>query len=80
MVQAMAQEGSTLMVGLLTKAAASLSRSSVAVADLFEAVHGLVDGVRGDGGYDLLTLWIDAQVRTGAAWAAVSEAAAVAEE
>lgn len=80
MVQAMAQEGSTLMVGLLTKAAASLSRSSVAVADLFEAVHGLVDGVRGDGGYDLLTLWIDAQVRAGAAWGAVTEAAAVAED
>ena len=40
MVDAMACEGSTPLVGLLTKAASSASRASVALADLFEAVHG----------------------------------------
>ena len=80
MVQAMALEGSTLMVGLLTKAAASAARAAVAVADLFEAVHGLAAEARGDGGYDTVTLWIDAKVREGAAWAAVRDAAAGAED
>lgn len=78
LTQAMPLEGSTLMVGLLTKAAASVARSSVAVADLFEAVHALAGEARGDGGYDTLTLWIDAQVREGAGWAAVRDAASVA--
>ena len=68
MIEAMSLEGSTLMVGLLTKAAASASRSSLAVADLFEAVHGLVALARGDGGYDTMTLWIDVDRNPKTGW------------
>ena len=77
MIEAMPLEGSTLMVGLLTKAAASASRASVAVADLFEAVHGLVALARGDGGYDTMTLWIDEGVRASGEWSEVRDAASV---
>ena len=75
MVQAMPLEASTLAVGLLTKAAATVARAATAVADLFCAVHELSSIARGEGGYDTVTLWIDATVRQTAEWRAVSEAA-----
>ena len=78
MTQAMALEGSTLIVGLLTKAAACASRAATLVADLFLAVHELSSIARGDGGYDLVTLWIDDAVRSSSAWAAVAEAGSLA--
>ena len=78
MTRAMPLEGSTLAVGLLAKAAACASRASVAVADLFLAVHELGSLARGDGGYDLVTLWIDERVRSSSEWAAVLEAAGAA--
>ena len=78
MTQAMSLEGSTLAIALLTKAAASASRASVAVADLFLSVHELGSLARGDGGYDLVTLWIDEKVRASAEWAAVLGASSVA--
>ena len=78
MTQAMALEGSTLIVGLLTKAAACASRAAILVADLFLAVHELSSIARGDGGYDLVTLWIDDAVRSSSAWAAVAEAGSLA--
>ena len=74
MVEAMPREGSTLMIGLLTKAASSVSRSQVAVAGLFEAVHGLLAVARGDGGYDTMTLWLDESVRGTQEWGAVRDA------
>ena len=77
MVQVMPHEGASLAIGLLTKAAAAVSRASVAVADLFVAVHGLGEIARGEGGYDLVTLWIDEKVRQSSEWGAVSEAAGV---
>ena len=80
MVQAMPLEGSTLTIGLLTKAAASVSRSSIAVADLFVAVHGLADIARGDGGYDTVTLWIDEKVRATSEWAEVARAGGVCQD
>ena len=80
MVDAMALEGSTLMVGLLTKAAAAASRAQVAVAGLFSAVHELGSLARGDGGYDTVTLWLDATARASAEWAEVRDAAAGAED
>lgn len=80
MVAAMELEGSTLMVGLLTKAAASAARSMVATADLFEAVHALSGTVRGDGGYDTVTLWLDASVRASTPWGEVRAAAAAADD
>lgn len=74
MVQAMALEGSTLFVGLLAKAAATLARASVSVADLFVAVHGLAGVARGDGGYDAVTLWIGDEVRGTQEWREVADA------
>ena len=74
MVEAMPLEGSTLMVGLLTKAAASAARASVAVADFFEAVHGLLAIARSEGGYDTMTLWLDESARSSAEWGEVRAA------
>ena len=74
MVQAMALEGSTLFVELLAKAAATLARASVSVADLFVAVHGLAGVARGDGGYDAVTLWIGEEVRGTQEWREVADA------
>ncbi|MDM8270825.1 helicase C-terminal domain-containing protein [Thermophilibacter provencensis] len=80
MVQAMPLEGSTLAVGLLTKAAAVASRAATAVADLFVAVHGLTAIAHDDGGYDTLTLWIDEQVRSTPEWGELRAAAGVCED
>lgn len=80
MVKAMELESSTLVVGLLTKASAAASRAQVSVADLFSAVHELAPLARSDGGYDLVTLWIDEQVRASGQWADVADAAGRAED
>lgn len=80
MVRAMALESSTLVVGLLAKAAATLSRAAVSVADLFVAVHELGSVARGDGGYDAVTLWLGQDARATSEWAAVAEAGAAAVE
>ena len=80
MVRAMSLEGSTLVVGLLAKAAATCARASVAVADLFVCVHELGSVARGDGGYDTMTLWLGEEVRSTPEWAAVEQAGAVAAE
>ena len=74
MVQVMPLDGSTLLTGLLAKAAASVSRASVCVADLFVSVHELGSVARGDGGYDAVTLWIGEDVRRTPEWRAVSDA------
>ena len=74
MVQVMPLDGSTLLTGLLVKAASSVSRASVCVADLFVAVHELGAIARGDGGYDTLTLWLGEEARRTPEWAAVSDA------
>ena len=80
MVRAMSLEGSTLVVGLLAKAAATLSRASVSVADLFVAVHELGSVARGDGGYDSVTLWLGDEVRSTPEWTAVADAGGAAAE
>ena len=70
-------ENSTLVCGLLTKAAATTARASVACADLFEAVHGLAGTARGgDAGYDVSTLWIDEAARGSEPWGEVASAGA----
>ena len=70
-------ENSTLVCGLLTKAAATVARASIACADLFEAVHGLAASARGgDAGYDVSTLWIDEALRGGEPWGEVAAAGA----
>ena len=69
-------DNSTLVAGLLTKASVTLARAQVASADLFVSVHELVGQARADGGYDLMTLWINDDVRKSDEWAAVEAAAA----
>jgi ATP-dependent DNA helicase DinG len=71
-------EGATLVQGLLTKAAASVSRAAVSTADLFMAVHELGPLARGDDGYDMATLWVDEKVRETPQWGAVAEAGSAA--
>ena len=80
LVQSTMLDGSTTIQGLLTKAAATVARASVDVADLFLAVHELAGLARSDGGYDLMTLWIDGDVRASDEWAAVRDAGAKAAE
>lgn len=80
MVRSMGLDGSTMVVGLLTKASATLARASVSVADLFVAVHELGAVARGDGGYDSVTLWLGDEVRATPEWAAVADAGAAAAE
>lgn len=72
LVQSVALEASTLVTGLLTKLSVAASRASVCMGDLFVAVHDLLDVAQGGGGYDSVTLWIDARVRESAAWGAVA--------
>ncbi|MBQ3282611.1 MAG: DNA polymerase III subunit epsilon, partial [Atopobiaceae bacterium] len=74
MVHASGMEGSTTVVGLLTKLAAASARAQVACADLFESVHELVGVAGGPGGYDSVNLWLDESVRSTPEWGAVSEA------
>ncbi len=67
-------DNSTLVTGLLAKASATIARASMATAELFDAAHGLAGMARGgEGGYDLVTLWIDDEVRKTDEWAAVAE-------
>ena len=71
--QATQVEGSTLLMGLLAKAAASVSRASVAMGELFDAVAGLV-AIAPRGGYDAVTVWLGPEARETPEWARVSEA------
>ena len=74
------REGSTLTVGLLTKAAASAARASTATASLYEAIHGLVGLTDRTGGYENVTLWIDERVRESEEWQSVVSASTEAVE
>ena len=60
-------------MGLLAKAAASVSRASVAMGELFDAVAGLV-AIAPRGGYDAVTVWLGPEARETPEWARVSEA------
>ena len=75
MAQAARLDNSTLVTGLLAKAAATIARAQVSTADLFEAVHGMAGLARGgEGGYDVATLWVSPEIREKPEWAAVAEA------
>ncbi len=75
MAQAARLDNSTLVTGLLAKAAATIARAQVSTADLFEAVHGMAGLARGgEGGYDVATLWVSPEIREKTEWAAVAEA------
>lgn len=67
-------EASTLVAGLLTKAATKVQSASVATADLLARIHDLARLERPSGGYDNVVLWIDEGVRSCDEWLAVEEA------
>lgn len=71
--QAAQTESATLLMGLLTKAAASTSRASIAMGELFDAISGLA-AVAPRGGYDAVTLWLGPEARETPEWARVTEA------
>ncbi|MCH3967429.1 MAG: DNA polymerase III subunit epsilon [Atopobiaceae bacterium] len=74
MAQASDTEASTLVCGLLTKAAGLVSRAQVSSADLFDAIRGLSAVAGSSNGYDSIQLWIGPDVRATPEWAAVAEA------
>lgn len=76
MVRSVGVDGGTLITALLSKAAASLSRVSVTVADFFECVHELVHLAGRSNGYDGINLWIDQKVRESDEWDAVKRSGA----
>ncbi len=78
--QAAIQEGSTLTIGLLTKAASSLRAASLACADLFAEVQGLAELDTYNSNYQKLTMWISEALRATPAWQRVSQAGKLALE
>lgn len=68
-------DGVSLFQRLVTKLSASVSRASDSCSELFLAIQGLTALSRG-GGYDAMTIWIDARARSSKAWKALEEAAA----
>lgn len=66
-------DSATLYMGLTAKAAVSVSRASLAMAELFEGVRDLARGSRGSGGYDNSTTWIGKDLRESAAWKAFAQ-------
>ncbi|MBQ6394861.1 MAG: DNA polymerase III subunit epsilon, partial [Atopobiaceae bacterium] len=74
LAQAAGTEASTLLMGLLTKAASSVSRASFACGDFFDALRGLAPFAGSNSGYDNLVIWIDEGVRSTPEWAALSVA------
>ena len=71
MVQMGEHETSTLVNGLLTKAAAAVQRASLSTGELFDAVRELKAVAPKSAGYDQVTLWLGPQVRSSAEWAQV---------
>lgn len=71
MSQASNLEESTLVVGLLSKAAAEASRVQVLTATLFEAAHALQTFAPKSSGYETATIWINEDVRKSVEWQAI---------
>lgn len=79
MIKVAAQPGSTLALGLITKASAAAQRASVVTSELFAAIHALHHLVKGSA-YEGSTLWIDEKVRASKEWQAIAAAAKDAHE
>ncbi|WP_028263611.1 helicase C-terminal domain-containing protein [Atopobium fossor] len=75
LVQAAGVEGSTLISGLLTKAASACTRASIATSEVFSAVADFCKEHNYSRGYDTQTIWISQQLRKSDSWQAVVEAA-----
>ena len=74
MTKATGLEGSTFLIRLLTKCAASSARAQVAMSDALVALHDLAKVAGPGSGYDSLTVWLDEEVRATPEWASLSEA------
>ena len=66
-------EDPALGTRLLTKTSAAASRAQVATAALFDDVAALARAARGGDSYERTTIWIDRDLRSSDAWAAVAE-------
>lgn len=73
MVQMGNTEASTLVNGLLTKAAFALERAQISVGELFDEVRGLSEVAPRSAGYDQVTVWLGPDVRQMLAFARVAE-------
>ena len=69
-------DSSTLVAGLLTKAAAAVRRAAIASGDLFGAIHELVEVCDTSGGYDSVTQWISDDFRLCDEWREVENCGA----
>lgn len=66
--RAVGTEAATLVVGLLSKAAASTKRARTSTEEFLAGLHDLNKLVRGKGEYASSTLWIDDTVRNTEVW------------
>lgn len=73
MSKAAGDEAATLVVGLLAKVASAVSGCVAASSDFFATVHDLLPLAGKAGDYDLVTLWIDGDVRASAPWKRLAE-------
>ncbi len=78
LVQTTHMDGSTLVAGLVAKAASDIQSASIASTNLLSDVHALSALASNNGGYDGVTLWISDDVRKSDEWAALERTAAVA--
>ena len=62
-------DASTLVSGLMVKAAAAVQRASVLSADFLTSLHGLATLAPHGGGYESVTLWVDEHIRASEEWA-----------
>lgn len=72
--------GDVLVSRLLVKFAAAVSRASLSCADLFDHLRNLAQIGGSQGGYDLITAWIDEQLRSTPEWQQFAESGTAALE
>ena len=65
--------GSTLMCGLISKAASEMSRSYIASGLFFSDLKAFCKKVSPKKAYETQSIWIDAEMRANEAWGAVEE-------
>ena len=68
-------DAATLFMGLSVKATVATQRSSLAMAELFDAARELSKSVRSGGGYDAANIWIGREMRESSDWGIFSEVA-----
>ena len=69
-------DSATLLIRLITKAAASVQRAATATTELLARIHDLSEVAPSSGGYDSTTLWIGEEVRLSDQWQMLEASAA----